>query len=67
MTVTEQVIAYQVKQVSTQATLDLVALDLPETTFETEAIWFSPPDEHARRHRPDADSSSARSTPPSTR
>ncbi len=45
MTVTEQVIAYQVKQVSTQATLDLVALDLPETTFETEAIWFSPPDE----------------------
>ena len=45
MTVTEQVIAYQVKQVSTQATLDLVALDLPETTFETEAVWFSPPDE----------------------
>ena len=45
VTVTEQVIAYQVKQVSTQATLDLVALDLPETTFETEAVWFSPPDE----------------------
>lgn len=45
VTVTEQVIAYQVKQASTQATLDLVALDLPETTFETEAIWFSPPDE----------------------
>src|SRR4029078_366357 len=45
VTVTEQVIAYQVSQVSPQATLDLVALDLPETTFETEAIWFSPPDE----------------------
>jgi DEAD/DEAH box helicase domain-containing protein len=40
--VTEQVIAYQVKKVSTQETLDLVALDLPETTFETEAIWFYP-------------------------
>ncbi|HZT45190.1 MAG TPA: DEAD/DEAH box helicase [Gaiellaceae bacterium] len=42
VSVTEQVIAYQVKQASTQATLDLVALDLPETTFETEAIWFCP-------------------------
>src|SRR4051812_13795637 len=45
VSVTEQVVAYQVKQASTQATLDLVALDLPETTFDTEAIWFSPPDE----------------------
>jgi ATP-dependent helicase YprA (DUF1998 family) len=42
VSVTEQVIAYQVKQVSTQATLDLVPLDLPETSFETEAIWFCP-------------------------
>ena len=42
VSVTEQVVAYQVKQASTQATLDLVALDLPETTFETEAIWFCP-------------------------
>jgi DEAD/DEAH box helicase domain-containing protein len=45
VSVTEQVIAYQVKQASTQATLDLVALDLPETTFETEAIWFCPDDD----------------------
>jgi DEAD/DEAH box helicase domain-containing protein len=42
VSVTEQVIAYQVKQASTQATLDLVPLDLPETSFETEAIWFCP-------------------------
>ncbi len=42
VSVTEQVVAYQVKQASTQATLDLVALDLPETTFETAAIWFCP-------------------------
>jgi DEAD/DEAH box helicase domain-containing protein len=42
VSVTEQVVAYQVKQASTQATLDLVGLDLPETSFETEAIWFCP-------------------------
>jgi DEAD/DEAH box helicase domain-containing protein len=42
VSVTEQVIAYQVKQASTQATLDLIGLDLPETSFETEAIWFCP-------------------------
>ncbi len=42
VSVTEQVVAYQVKSVSTQATLDLVGLDLPETTFDTEAIWFCP-------------------------
>jgi DEAD/DEAH box helicase domain-containing protein len=42
VSVTEQVVAYQVKRASTQETLDLVALDLPETTFETEAIWFCP-------------------------
>jgi DEAD/DEAH box helicase domain-containing protein len=42
VSVTEQVVAYQVKQASTQATLDLVPLDLPETSFETEAIWFCP-------------------------
>ena len=42
VSVTEQVVAYQVKSVSTQATLDLVGLDLPETTFGTEAIWFCP-------------------------
>jgi DEAD/DEAH box helicase domain-containing protein len=42
VSVTEQVVAYQLKQASTQETLDLVGLDLPETTFETEAIWFCP-------------------------
>ncbi len=42
VSVTEQVVAYQLKKASTQETLDLVGLDLPETTFETEAIWFCP-------------------------
>jgi DEAD/DEAH box helicase domain-containing protein len=42
ISVTEQVVAYQLKKASTQETLDLVALDLPEVSFETEAIWFCP-------------------------
>jgi DEAD/DEAH box helicase domain-containing protein len=42
VSVTEQVVAYQLKKASTQETLDLVGLDLPETTFQTEAIWFCP-------------------------
>ncbi len=42
--VTEQVVAYQRKRISTQETIDLVALDLPETTFETEAVWYVPSD-----------------------
>jgi DEAD/DEAH box helicase domain-containing protein len=40
--VTEQVVAYQKKSIRDQATLDLVALELPASTFETEAIWYLP-------------------------
>jgi DEAD/DEAH box helicase domain-containing protein len=40
--VTEQVVAYQKKSIHDQASLDLVGLDLPQTEFETEAIWFLP-------------------------
>jgi DEAD/DEAH box helicase domain-containing protein len=40
--VTEQVVAYQKKGIRDQATLELVALELPETTFETEAVWYLP-------------------------
>ncbi|MGH3036220.1 MAG: DEAD/DEAH box helicase, partial [Gaiellaceae bacterium] len=42
VTVTEQVVGYQKKSIRDQATLDLVALELPPTTFETEAIWYVP-------------------------
>ena len=42
VSVTEQVIGYQKKSIRDQATLDLVALELPPTTFETEAIWYVP-------------------------
>jgi DEAD/DEAH box helicase domain-containing protein len=42
VSVTEQVVAYQKKSIRDQATIDLVGLDLPETTFETEAVWYLP-------------------------
>jgi DEAD/DEAH box helicase domain-containing protein len=42
VSVTEQVVGYQMKSIRDQTTLDLVGLDLPETTFETEAIWYVP-------------------------
>ena len=40
--VTERVVAYQRRRISTQEAIDLVPLDLPETTFETEAVWYVP-------------------------
>jgi len=40
--VTEQVVAYQQKQIRDQSTIATIALDLPETTFETEAVWYIP-------------------------
>jgi DEAD/DEAH box helicase domain-containing protein len=44
VSVTEQVIGYQKKSVRDQATLELVPLLMPETTFETEAVWYLPED-----------------------
>jgi DEAD/DEAH box helicase domain-containing protein len=38
--VTETVLAYQRKRVADHAQIDLVALDLPETSFSTQALWF---------------------------
>jgi DEAD/DEAH box helicase domain-containing protein len=40
--VTEQVVGYQKKSIQTQENIELVALELPQTEFETEAIWFLP-------------------------
>jgi DEAD/DEAH box helicase domain-containing protein len=42
VSVTEQVIAYQKKAIRDNTTLDLVPLVMPETSFETEAVWFLP-------------------------
>jgi DEAD/DEAH box helicase domain-containing protein len=44
VSVTEQVIAYQRKAIRDGSTLDVVPLILPEVTFDTEAVWFSPGD-----------------------
>jgi DEAD/DEAH box helicase domain-containing protein len=42
VSVTEQVVAYQRKSVRDQSTIDTVQLDLPATTFDTEAVWYIP-------------------------
>jgi DEAD/DEAH box helicase domain-containing protein len=40
VSVTETVLAYQRKRLADHAQIDLVALDLPETSFSTQALWF---------------------------
>jgi DEAD/DEAH box helicase domain-containing protein len=42
VTVTEQVVAYQRKRIQDGETIETLPLDLPETEFETEAVWFVP-------------------------
>ena len=42
VSVTEQVTGYQKRAISDGSALELVALDLPETTFDTEAVWYLP-------------------------
>jgi DEAD/DEAH box helicase domain-containing protein len=44
VSVTEQVVAYQRKRIGDSETIETVPLDLPETTFDTEAVWFAPED-----------------------
>jgi DEAD/DEAH box helicase domain-containing protein len=40
--VTEQVVGYERKTISSQERIELVPLELPETSFATEAVWFLP-------------------------
>jgi DEAD/DEAH box helicase domain-containing protein len=40
VSVTEQVLAYQRKSLSDHSVIDLVALELPETNFPTQALWY---------------------------
>jgi len=42
VSVTEQVVGYQRRSIQTQRAIDLTPLELPATSFETEAIWFCP-------------------------
>jgi len=39
---TEHVVGYQRKAIADGSTIEAVPLDLPETSFETEAVWFCP-------------------------
>ena len=49
---TEQVVAYQKKRVSDHSVVDLVALDMPEQEFVTQALWYELPDELLREEFP---------------
>ncbi|HXC46532.1 MAG TPA: DEAD/DEAH box helicase, partial [Solirubrobacteraceae bacterium] len=40
VSVTETVLAYQRKRLADHAQMDLVMLDLPQTSFSTQALWF---------------------------
>jgi DEAD/DEAH box helicase domain-containing protein len=40
--VTEQVVAYERKTLASQERIELVPLELPPTTFATEAVWYLP-------------------------
>jgi DEAD/DEAH box helicase domain-containing protein len=42
VSVTERVVAYQRKSIRDGSTISTVQLDLPPTTFETEAVWYVP-------------------------
>ena len=42
VSVTEQVVAYQRKSIRDGSTIETISLELPRTTFDTEAVWFSP-------------------------
>ncbi|MEX2413009.1 MAG: DEAD/DEAH box helicase [Thermoleophilaceae bacterium] len=45
VSVTEQVTAYQRKRVSDHEVLDLIALDMPEEHFTTQALWYELPEQ----------------------
>ena len=47
VSVTEQVIAYQRKSLTDHTVIDLLALDLPEQNFPTQALWYVMADELA--------------------
>jgi DEAD/DEAH box helicase domain-containing protein len=52
VSVTEQVVAYQKKHVTDHSVLDLLAVDLPEQEFVTQALWYELPDSLVRDEFP---------------
>jgi DEAD/DEAH box helicase domain-containing protein len=52
VSVSEQVVAYQKKRLADHEVLDLLALDLPEQEFVTQALWYELPDALLREEFP---------------
>ena len=52
VSVTEQVVAYQKKRVADHSVVDLLALDMPEQDFVTQALWYELPDSLLRDEFP---------------
>jgi DEAD/DEAH box helicase domain-containing protein len=52
VSVTEQVVAYQKKRVSDHSVVDLLAVDMPEQDFVTQALWYELPDSLVREEFP---------------
>ncbi|HEX2396616.1 MAG TPA: DEAD/DEAH box helicase [Solirubrobacteraceae bacterium] len=50
--VTELVLGYQRKRLADQELIDFNALDLPETTFTTQALWYELPEDIVERDFP---------------
>jgi DEAD/DEAH box helicase domain-containing protein len=50
--VSETVMAYQRKKLSDHSTIDLIGLDLPQTTFTTQALWYELDDDLLGRDFP---------------
>ncbi|MFI5005490.1 MAG: Zn-binding domain-containing protein, partial [Solirubrobacterales bacterium] len=54
VSVTDTVLAYQRRRLSDHGQIDLVTLDLPETSFSTQALWFELDPELLRPEAPSA-------------
>src|SRR4051795_5349280 len=52
VSVTEQVVAYQKKSVTDHSVLDLLAVEMPEQDFVTQALWYELPDSLVREEFP---------------
>jgi DEAD/DEAH box helicase domain-containing protein len=50
VSVTEQVVGFARKEVQDGSTIDVTPMLMPETTFETEAVWFCPEPTHLEGH-----------------
>ena len=51
VSVTDTVLAYQRRRLADHAQVDLIALDLPATSFPTQALWFELPQRRRTRRR----------------